>query len=150
MREIKFRAFDGHTKKMFPVCELCYDGGKLSMVGIDTPDISLLRVIGEEEIELMQYTGLKDSKGVEIYEGDIIEFNECNYPHNRVRGKIVWGEDIGEGWGCGFGATVISRRRSEGIGDMWAGLAIPEIIGNIYETPELLNERKENETQEER
>src|ERR1700690_1056613 len=81
MREIKFRAWDSWNKKMvyqsndhFVTNELgnigydyCEEGGG----GVDWKD--------KENISLMQFTGLKDMNGVEIYEGDIIK--NCDGEH---------------------------------------------------------------------
>ena len=66
----------------------------------------------------MQYTGLKDENGKEIFEGDIVS---TNFPHNKETvEEIVFNQ--GEGWN-GFG-----KGRDENF---------VEIKGNIYENPEL-------------
>lgn len=117
-RTIKFRAFDEHTKKIFPVCGLYYDDGKLFMIGIDTGDISLLRVTCEDKIELMQYVGLKDSGGVEICEGDIL--SGVHGQSGKIKNYTVEIPDI--------------YYMQEG--GIWNDKKI-KIIGNIYENPEL-------------
>jgi len=63
-----------------------------------------------------QYTGLKDSKGVEIYEGDVLEY----WPAREHRSVIEW------------------KDGAFGFGDCLAGYQMSEVIGNIYENPELL------------
>lgn len=73
MREIKFRAYDKHTKIMLPVVDI--------IKFTKSEDISITRDgaygVGinmqyQPHIELMQYTGLKDKNGKEIYENMII------------------------------------------------------------------------------
>lgn len=94
-REIKFRAWDGEQMSYFP---LFWNHAEY---------------LDETEVNIMQYTGLKDKKGQKIYEGDIYS---------------VW-KDKGN-------PEVVEWRRG--------GFRLPdgvyiEVIGNIYESPELLS-----------
>jgi uncharacterized phage protein (TIGR01671 family) len=69
MREIKFRIWDGHTKSFFDTPATHY----LPTLKVDKNGIMTIET-KDESYDLMQYTGLKDKNGKEIYEGDIIAF----------------------------------------------------------------------------
>ena len=71
MREIKFRAWNKELKTMNPVSALHFDKRKYNLMFIDSGWKHI-----PTKFELMQYTGLKDKNGVEIYEGDILHIKE--------------------------------------------------------------------------
>src|SRR5699024_3979384 len=76
-----------------------------------------------DNLILMQYAGLKDNNGTEIYEGDIIWD-----AHAEIHGKVTFDE----GTFCVEWDTHIEHF-NEVVSDYYA-----EVIGNIYENPELL------------
>ena len=121
MREIKFRAWEVDRKNMFDVNPVWFEENNW----IHT-DFALC--MNDEGCVIMQYTGLKDKNGVEIYEGDILDK------------KWRWLVEMIDGcWSVRIPPEVktlweISKHRLK------AGVPI-EVIGNIYENPELLEDK---------
>lgn len=103
MREIKFRAWDKINNEM-TLNDSFYEVQKWNRTQIELNDF-----------ELMQYTGLKDKNGVEIFEGDIVKNHNDEVTLLESLDWIFY--------------------------DYYEGLFMPEnfeVIGNIYENPELL------------
>ena len=123
-REIKFKAWHKENKEMFKV-EALYR----SLVARSTSTLCRL-----EDAELMQFTGIKDSEGKDVYEGDIVERSE----HNDIC-DIVYRED----WGAFafHGRTKIG----DGFSRLYSGHSVfPwKVIGNIFEQ-ELLGKELHN------
>jgi uncharacterized phage protein (TIGR01671 family) len=128
MREIKFRAWDKKEKKMKWVDHLSvpnFDSGAVSFLDSELKADGKYKALGE--IELMQYTGLKDKNGVEIYEGDILEEEE--------------GDLLTVFWDKQKAAFKLGGREmysaSSGTSCCYATYLLK--VGNKYENPELLN-----------
>lgn len=124
MRAIKFRAWDTKLKQFVDLTESEY-----SLEVMAQGDVKVIRQgrpINDSRFLLLQFTGLKDAKEKEIYEGDVVK---CRDNVTDIeKGIVEWGTD---GW--------IIRAASgsfKGLCD-W-GTPVLEIIGNIYENPELL------------
>ena len=82
MREIKFRAWLKDDKRMIEVRSIDFHE-EGNIITVNYNDIFGFE-FNENEIELMQYTGLKDKNGKEIYEGDIVDI------HQTVNGQSVF------------------------------------------------------------
>lgn len=117
-----FRAWDKTYKKMYEVDEIHWNCGEFDFIG---DAITFKR--GADEVELMQSTGLFDKNGKEVFVGDIIKCTR-GCPHEVYIEKEYGGKYIG-----GMPAVYLKGIRE---GNAWTGAE--EIIGNIYEKPELL------------
>jgi len=135
MREIKFRAWDKNDKRIFIDPQMIdFYNKKIGYMQYQTeymPDTSYSIPVGFEEFEyseLMQYTGLKDEYGDEIYEGDIVTLHNSRYKviFNMEQARFVLRDDKFE---MEIPFTNNNNERME-------------IIGNIYENPELMEEVK--------
>lgn len=139
MREIKFRAWNGKTKTMYNVDVLA-----ITKCTWDCPDFGKrgVSLYAQPSIKVMQYTGIDDKYGKEIYEGDIlttdryicidegkqnyvliVEYDECSY-------YVV--------------AHCVNKNKagiSNGMSDILDSDENYTVLGNIYENPELLNYR---------
>ena len=124
MREIKFRAWDGELKEML-------DWDKFFNLDI----AQVFESKGSWRIYPMQYTGLKDKYGNEIYDGDYIR-----YSMRTINGSIythvcrVFQHESGTWRIEGYHEDNHSYETK---GTVYAAHLICEVIGNIYENPEL-------------
>ncbi|MGX0126219.1 YopX family protein [Staphylococcus hominis] len=131
--KLKFRAWDKNNKKM-----------------LDWKELDLTKELGEDEItifeptgqfaqpmyfyEAMQSTGLKDKNGVEIYEGDIVEFK---YPYDKrikTKGVIVRNDNKA----C-FGISMKETTEQYELYRITAENYLT-VIGDVYQNPELLED----------
>ena len=134
MRPIKFRAWNKHVKKMLYRVELAYDMMRCHCKvehdgGCDNGLMSFDDVLDDDNYIPMQYTGLKDKHGKEIYEGDIVkDFKGIAVVHYVPPGFQCWDKPR-KGWWLGGGNAY---------GQDSPQLTGTEIIGNIHENKELL------------
>lgn len=111
-REIKFRCWDSISKELHKWETINY---------LPLPDF-----LKFEHYTLIQYTGLKDKNGKEIYESDILYCLKCYYRLERHNNGCYELYEIG----------------TEKMFILENELHTVEIIGNIYENPELLESKK--------
>lgn len=129
MREIKFRCWSVKKKTMYHLSESLGSDTSLQLNnhswGVFEECESICTCNKSFKDVLMQYTGLKDKNGKEIYEGDIVM--DCiNYSKYKVMYVV-------ENW-TGYVAETLDEA------ECWYLYEFSEleVIGNIYENPELL------------
>ena len=125
MREIKFRAWDNVQEVMLPVENIDF---RNDLITLNEDDNSLTDTF--EMITLMQYTGMKDKNGKEIYEGDIVG-------SLHMRAEVIF-EDGSFRFKWLDKITKRVRKYNE---PMFKNTNIVfEVIGNIYENKDLLED----------
>ena len=115
-REIKFRAWDKTFKKMISWNEFLQTNMANTFISPKSTGLTL-----------MQYTGLKDKNGVEIYEGDIVAIQ---FDLTSIKSKVLWLQEI-----SGFiveDVSILDNNLAQRI----------VVIGNVWENGDLLNDSK--------
>ncbi len=138
MRKIKFRAWDKSAEIMIGDAQV-----SSFAIASDTGDISAIPMYfgcseEPEDFVIMQYTGLKDKNGKEIYEGDILSYKNWDSPDKKF--IVKYGLSDVEG----FYQTLGFYKENDLEENDWQHLDKIEVIGNIYKNPELL-ERGQHE-----
>jgi uncharacterized phage protein (TIGR01671 family) len=122
-RKIEFRAWDKLNKIM--TYDVLNKQPILEMVNVGTPQQDSI-IVGLEEysdLELTQFTGLKDQNGEEIFEGDILKIYYQNNQKSYLK-EVKWLND------------AINKGRWDALDN--CAFTSCEVVGNIFENPELL------------
>lgn len=123
-REIKFRYWNNKEKRMYYQSERGWD---------DFPN--LLPAKYNQKDEWLEYTGLKDKNGKEIYEGDIVKIGNTIYKVSfTFKGSIEISELTKKDYMGGWLFSPIKAK----FGKYFTSYPSLEVIGNIYENKNLL------------
>lgn len=123
-----FRAWLKEEKEMIDVDEIHWSDGQLDFIGD-----GITFKCKSDDLVLMQSTGLKDKNGKEIFEGDVVQYQNTKIPSADSKGVIRYFDN----WAM-FGIDI---EHNEPRALFFNGLADHislEVVGNIYENPELL------------
>lgn len=142
MREIKLKAWNKATKKMYEVIKIDFYNEKVGYLFADP--ITQGEAIGYfkfSDIDLIEYTGLKDKNGKEIYEGDICRWRDLETFNDEILEDIfvvVWNDEklawYTQNEDGNFGYDLYEYTDDRDLG----------VIGNIYENINLLEVEKWN------
>ncbi|MGG0610969.1 YopX family protein [Bacillus altitudinis] len=126
MREIKFRAFEKHSQRMFYNVQ--------SGIYMDPDEFeSFNDILGLARYKVMQLSGLKDKNGDEIYEGDFVKIISPYYGQEII--ATVRYENS-------LASFVFETGEDRGYSRIDASFKDIEVVGNIYEDPDLLEEAR--------
>jgi len=131
MREIKFRGWDKKKKVMGMIIDIDFKC-KTFWFEWHVSDIRQGHyILLKDELELMQFTGLLDKNCKEIYEGDIVRMEDPELKESKLTPYI---------WEVIFEEPFFHLQRKFSYGRVTSNMVrLPlEVVGNIYENPELL------------
>lgn len=124
-REIKFRAWHKNLKKMFKIGQITLEKGIWNFEPNDRDFIGM-SIPYQPSFVLMQYTGLNDKNGKEIYEGDIVG-------DNKIKWIVKWNKNR-----MGFSLYPTKEQLYDEMPINIENKLGFKILGNIYDNPELL------------
>ena len=132
----RYRAWMKSLKGMCDVTNISFDSRFVDICQQGDTERYTEMSVEFDEITLMQSTGLKDKNGQEIFEGDVVQFEDCSEASDFLyinTGIIEWCQ----------GGFHVTNRDSVLMEDLLDGDSLDvTIIGNIYENPELLEDKE--------
>lgn len=129
-REYKFKAWLKKEKKMVEPLSINLEKQQILFNEPSDKHWTEIRIVSFDDIELLQYTGINDRNGVEIYDGDIVIYKFQNDDLKTKKLTVFFDEED-----CSFslahkGKPYISMEKDD--------IKYYKVIGNIYENKELL------------
>ena len=124
MKELKIKAWLKKEKKMVSIIGIDFNYKYIKYTEDDNLFNENYKTAEFKNIELLQFTGLKDNGGQELYEADVIKFNDGI---DDIYGLISYDDEDGT---YRVSYENITEHLSEREGDF-------EIVGNIFENPDL-------------
>lgn len=130
-RKLKFRVWDKDAKKMIYPDEGYQGHFVLSLNGEFT---NLQNGVGGNEVVVTQFTGLKDDRGEDIYEGDIVKFDDSDHNKKYAKGiaEVIYTTDLSIVDSPCFCLWFRFGLHKNMLGSI-------EVIGNVFESPDLLD-----------
>lgn len=135
-RQFKFRAWTGISMEynvMVGFLGAFYVGG---MNPKDTACMSEFNTIYSEQVPVMQFTGMLDKDGKEIYEGDIVTIEPKEMWNTFEKAVVEYAKEARDRYGF-----VVEYKRKvdvKGFDELRRKVGVIQVIGNIYQNPELL------------
>ncbi len=153
MREHKYKAWDKKYNIMCDVAAINFYYGNVVLKAINTEQLKLFTEFNKQvhienmddrlsvplqEVELLEFTGLHDKNGTEIYEGDILRLWKSVGSNGELRREYYkpLAVEYNPNW-CQFVVENKEFKKQRGI---WLEFGAFEVIGNIHDNPELMKE----------
>lgn len=129
----KFRAWHHELGRMMSIKNMWFQEGVVEEIELNDTVMNDYITSYPDEVTIMQSTGLKDKNGKEIFEGDIVQYQNTKVPSADSKGVIRYFDN----WAM-FGIDI---EHNEPRALFFNGLSDHislDVVGNIYENPELL------------
>lgn len=133
---VKFRAWDKKHKEMLKVVSINFDEKFIRGLSEVESNLDIESSYNFEDIELMQFTGVKDKHGIEIYEGDIIDKGYHNF---SIENRIGYVEFAQGGDSDGLAHEIWLGWITNNDDSLLDVHEYSTVLGNKYEHPNIIN-----------